>query len=135
MGRGNYLPSQEMGDHEMVYVDGFFDALEYRYLIQVIRDSLPKSFDENDKRLVHECEAIASSALLDVCVADNEWSTAVFVVPAEGLVEYPSKMNLAYHHLNPTARNLFKKLIDAGYTLSVRASAWTSGKYVSDIGN
>jgi hypothetical protein len=135
MGAGNYLPSREMGDHRLVYVDGQFGEDEYQALIDTIRASLPKSFDKENRWVVHNAKVIARSTLLDVCVADNEWSEAVFLVPTEGLVEYPSEMNLAYHHLDRLAENLFRKLKEAGYTLRVRSGPWTSGEYTfSDIG-
>lgn len=131
MGRGNYLPSSEMGDHEMVYVEIPYEDVDeqwYDELIGDIRSSLPGSFYDIREHRVHDSTAISRNKLLDVCVADNEWSTAVFIVPREGLDEYPSEMNLAYRHINNVAKKAFDKLAKL-YPLRVRCNAWCSGTY------
>ena len=129
MGAGNYLPAREMGDYEMVYVSGQFEDFQYRQLIEDVRDLLTNAFWEENEGGVR-CEIIAQSNLLDVCVADNQWSIAVFVVPNHMIIDgYPSEVNLAYHHLPLLAKKVFKGLDRKGYDLHVRAGAWCSGPY------
>lgn len=128
MGRGNYLPSPEMGEHELVYVDGEFDEEQRDQLVAEIYAALPGSFYEVHEWRQHDSVAIARNRLLDICIADNEWSKAVFVVPREGLVEYPSELNLAYRHLANTAKRLFGKLAEL-YLLRKRAGPWCSAPY------
>ena len=130
MGAGNFLPAEEMGDYEMVYAEPFDDSDdEYRWLVQNIRDSLPGSFFNIDESRVRST-AVARNALLDVCVADNQYSVAVFVVPTQGIMDgYPSELNLAYGHLRKVARRLFDRLKDQGYKLRIRTGPWTSGQY------
>ena len=101
-------------------------ADEYSWLIQNIRDSLPGSFFDIDERRVRST-AIAQNALLDVCVADNQSSIAVFIVPTQGNMDgYPSEVNLAYGHLS-RLQNDCSTAEGQGYELSIRTVPGPAG--------
>jgi hypothetical protein len=121
MGAGNYLPSRDVGDYAMIYVE----ADDYELLKEKILRCLPGSFYPDEKHRTR-CYQIAENNLLSICVADNEWSTAVFVCPNDFVLDGRNEINLAYHHLP----NIMKRIKAAlgGYRLSVRNGPWCSSR-------
>jgi len=138
MGRGNYLPHGSGGsNYEMVYVDWPpYEELQscgdetgsiwYDRLVGDIRAALP-SLDKADEFIDHDARVRLRNTLLEVAFSDNEWSMAVFIQQRTWHGEIEEKYTgLAAHHIQLAHRKLVNSLLDKGYALYVRTSAWTS---------
>jgi hypothetical protein len=64
------------------------------------------------------------NGLFRVVLADNEWSTAVALLPQDGAPAF------AEFQLRQVASTLFNRLNNS-YELYFRAGPWTSGKFAS----
>jgi hypothetical protein len=145
MGRGNFCLSnrQEEYGSSMVYVinpeydpdddqfeiDLLFDD-HYKNLIADIRSVLSKSFyPENDKRDGRSLRIIAQSELINVAIADNEYSTAVCVYARDEDYWWGrNTRGLAAPHIERIGKKIRATLLKYGYELHVRTSPYTSAK-------
>ncbi|MCB1659427.1 MAG: hypothetical protein KDI39_14505, partial [Pseudomonadales bacterium] len=135
MGVGNYFCPDGCNvyiDKEEVYgenyweeEDDFYDfSFFYDCLIDFIIESLSKTFTATDRKFLdRERVLIAESAMYQVTIVDWENYFSLNIEPIEDLKHSP----LAKYHLEVVANRIFDK-INACYDLSVRTSAWTSGK-------
>ena len=131
MGRGNYLPPR-MEDYKMLYVSIPMSEDEYQtqmwldFLEMDIKDALTNSFwFEDNKWLNRESKVIASNSLIDIVIANNEWSVAV-VVGNTNLEYFPNQINLAARHIPLIYEKIKRKLKDCGYEFRARNGAWCS---------
>ena len=139
MGAGNFFFSRNVEASREVYVEyaelneETFDAgteIEWMDLIEVIQGFLPESFIKPEKPIFWKGEGvmIAYNNLVSVLIRDNDGLDATVGIVIEDDADYA---NLAYHHLDQYANQLFGYL-GQQYELHVRTSAWTSGRYLSD---
>lgn len=138
MGRGNYLPIDcRWFDYEMVYVDLGYDPDDCEWAYQNLKRSIaelaPRSFWEalyfDSAGYGRDEWVLLANNLLEIRLADNEWSTAVIVRPAAYVLEYSELIGLAYRHLPNVARKLFAGLHRRGYELYSRSGPWISVRY------
>lgn len=145
MGAGNYLPHVEC--YEMVYVDTpsivedenankeNFQQEDYEFwyldLKATILEILPPSFYKPTQRewVDRNTISIARNQLIDVCLADNGWSTAVVIRARENEDWMETHSPLAPLHVQLLAKRLFNRLNEM-YDLSIRCGPWTSGKFL-----
>jgi hypothetical protein len=144
MGRGNFCLSnrQEEYGSSMVYVinpeydpddeqseiELLFDD-HYANLIADIRSILSKAFyPEKDKWDGRNLRIIAQSELVNVAIADNEYSVAVCVYAREWDGWGRCTMGLAAPHIERIGKKIRETLLKYGYELRVRTGPWTSAK-------
>jgi len=135
MGIGNFLPSLNNNCWEMVYVeypetyddDDF--VIWYEDLMETIHGILPPSFYEPCSELKRRSgmEIVATNHLLDVCLADNEWSLAVIIAAKEN--DRYEINPLAGHHLELLEKRLFNGLHKNGFHLRLRTGPWTTTSF------
>lgn len=133
MGKGNYIFRDPNGngvstyyieyDEDDEYEDEFF-LENFRNCLSEIADKFKIDFINN--RFVsssfNNCERIfLENGVLELRVADNEWSTAIACVPKLMPNGYFNPM------WEKSADKIMKEIAKI-YDLHVRTSAWTSGK-------
>ena len=156
MAGGNYLPYPTDVDVKMVYAEfpPYEDddqwECEWEEIKHVIGDALPKSFCDADTWVHHYLHVffeILDSAgdlgateraadrldligvLLQVGIADNEWSWAIVVRPVlDRDTDQPEYPGLAYRHIDSVFNRIAAALSSHGYELYQRTGAWTSAK-------
>lgn len=142
MGRGNWIPDETRNiDYRMVYVDVFEDLYEsledgadpalegqmrYDDFVSEVRDALPASFSKDDRWRGRDGFVAASNGLIDVVIADNQWSLAIALIPKHEPGE--GCYNLAVRHLDLFADKVFKEL-SLQWNIFIRNGAWMSSPY------
>ena len=135
MAGGNYLPYPTDVDVKMVYAEfpPYEDddqwECEWEEIKHVIGDALPKSFCDADTWVHHYLHVFFENELLQVGIADNEWSWAIVVRPVlDRDTDQPEYPGLAYRHIDSVFNRIAAALSSHGYELYQRTGAWTSAK-------
>jgi hypothetical protein len=144
MGRGNWIPDTPIyqGDYNLVYVElqdvcetfPDYDEVEFLYenFKNHIRAILPKSFREVERgeRLEYlgRDTVVMFTNKLILVVADCQgdyWHQGLAVVAREDAPAFAQSM------IDQLAEKLWTGLIDCGYSLYRRDSAWTCRRFVA----
>lgn len=120
--------------------EGFWDDDLFRCFKDEIFAVLPKDFWHNDRKWEGDVRIIAENESCLIGFANNEWSTAVCFIPKELAEQEDGEEDIVFEVRRADAASslyiirhkVMGHLLECGYELKGRSSAWTSAEITKE---